>query len=105
MIPTDSNLKSTVLGAVLTTSIERSGKVAQNPSAGGRSTANNPPQRGSALRFLGESYQELKRVTWPTFDETLRLTLMVLLVSAMIGAFLFFVDLGFNRVMEVLLGT
>jgi len=79
--------------------------VAQNPSAGSRSASANSPQRGTPLRFLGESYQELKRVTWPTFDETLRLTLMVLLVAGIIGAFLFFVDLGFNRVMQVLLGT
>jgi len=35
----------------------------------------------------------------------MRLTLMVLLVAGIIGAFLFFVDLGFNRIMEILLGN
>ena len=45
-------------------------------------------RRAVNLRFFGEVVGELKRVTWPTRQETMRLTLMVLAVSAAIGVFL-----------------
>jgi preprotein translocase subunit SecE len=47
---------------------------------------------------------ELRRVTWPSKEETLRLTLMVIAVSAVIGAFLGAVDIGFARLMGIILG-
>ena len=58
---------------------------------GSRSTG-----RGVNFRFFGEVVGELRRVTWPTMNETLRLTLMVLAVSAVIGAILGVADLIFG---------
>jgi preprotein translocase subunit SecE len=52
--------------------------------------------RGVNFRFFGEVVGELRRVTWPTMNETLRLTLMVLAVSAVIGAVLGVADLVFG---------
>ena len=60
-------------------------------------------RRGFSLRFISEAYRELQRVTWPTREETMRLTLMVIAVAAAIGAFLFVVDLVFSRIMDVIL--
>ena len=77
--------------------------MAQNPLATGRS-ATGPARRGFSLRFISESYQELKRVTWPTREETMRLTLMVIAVAAAIGAFLSAVDLLFAKLIDVILG-
>jgi preprotein translocase SecE subunit len=57
-----------------------------------------------SLRVVAETVAELRRVTWPTRDETLRLTLMVLAVSAVIGAFLGVVDIAFARIVERVLG-
>ena len=48
---------------------------------------------------------ELRRVTWPSREETMRLTLMVLAVSAAIGAFLGLVDIGFVEIFGVVLGN
>ena len=48
------------------------------------------------LRFFGEVIGELRRVTWPTANETLRLTLMVLAVAAVIGVVLGVADLVFG---------
>ena len=56
-----------------------------------------------SLRIFGEVVGELRRVTWPNRQETLRLTLMVLGVSASIGAFLFLVDLGFRAILDQIL--
>lgn len=71
----------------------------RNPRAGGRST-NQPGRRGFSLRFVGETVAELRRVTWPTRQETVRLTVMVMCVAAVVGLFLGLVDLGFARLMD-----
>ena len=55
------------------------------------------------LRFFGEVVGELKRVTWPTRQETMRLTLMVLAVSAVIGVFLGVADLIYGWVFGCIL--
>ena len=74
----------------------------RDPLTGARPGAGQP-RRGFSLRFISEAYRELQRVTWPTREETMRLTLMVIAVAAAIGAFLFVVDLVFSRVMDVIL--
>ena len=59
--------------------------------------------RGRGFRFFGEVVGELRRVTWPSMNETLRLTLMVLAVSVVIGVVLGVADLifgwGFVRIL------
>jgi len=55
--------------------------------------------------MIGEVVGELRRVTWPTKEETLRLSIMVICVAAAVGAFLGLVDLGFARIMAILLGN
>lgn len=76
----------------------------RDPLTGARPGA-GPARRGFSLRFISEAYRELQRVTWLTREETMRLTLMVLAVSAAIGAFLFAVDMVFTRLMDVILGV
>ena len=53
--------------------------------------------------MFGDVLSELRRVTWPTREETMRLTLMVLAVAAAVGAFLGLVDLGFAEVFDRIL--
>ena len=60
-------------------------------------------RRAFSFRIFGDVVAELRRVTWPTREETLRLTLMVLSVSLVIGIFLFFIDLGFKAVLDPIL--
>ncbi len=62
-------------------------------------------RRAFSVRMIGEVVGELRRVTWPTKEETLRLSIMVIAVAAAIGAFLGLVDLGFARIMGILLGN
>lgn len=57
-------------------------------------------RRAFSARMIGEVVGELRRVTWPTKEETLRLTVIVIAVSVAIGAFLGLVDLGFARIMS-----
>ena len=56
-------------------------------------------RRAFNARMIGEVIAELRRVTWPTREETVRLTIIVIAVSVAIGAFLGLVDIGFSRLM------
>ena len=50
-------------------------------------------------------YDELKKVTWPTRREGIRLTIMVVIVCLVVGIFLGAIDLGFSElVSKVFLG-
>jgi preprotein translocase subunit SecE len=51
-------------------------------------------------RFVGESYSELKKVTWPTREQTRNLTVLVFVISAVVGAYIGFFDLLFGEVLE-----
>lgn len=62
-------------------------------------------RRGLSFSFIGEAFGELRRVTWPTREETFRLTLMVIAVSAAVGVFLGLVDMGFGRLFDIILET
>jgi|TARA_B100000315_G_C14589329_1_gene594854 preprotein translocase subunit SecE len=62
-------------------------------------------RRAINFRIFGEVVGELRRVTWPSRQETMRLTLMVISVAVTIGTFLYLVDLGFSHVVALLLGN
>ncbi|MDQ3491777.1 MAG: preprotein translocase subunit SecE [Chloroflexota bacterium] len=51
-------------------------------------------------RFVGESYSELKKVTWPTREHTRNLTVLVFVISAVVGAYIGFFDLLFGEMLE-----
>jgi preprotein translocase subunit SecE len=46
-------------------------------------------------RYIAESWSELKKVTWPTRLQVRNLTVLVFLISAMIGIFIAAVDFVF----------
>ena len=62
-------------------------------------------RRALSFRFIGDVIGELRRVTWPTREETVRLTVMVIAVAAVVGMFLGLIDLAFSRIFDVLLGN
>ena len=65
----------------------------------GRTTA----RRSVNFRFFGEVIGELRRVPWPTTNETFRLTLMVLVVAAILGVVLGAADLVFGWIFDNIL--
>ena len=62
-------------------------------------------RRAFNVRAIGEVIGELRRVTWPTREETLRLSVMVVVVAVAMGIFLGLVDLGFSEIMGIVLGN
>ena len=52
-------------------------------------------------RYIEESWSELKKVTWPTPRQTWNLTVLVFVVSAMVGVFIFGVDAIFTTGLKI----
>lgn len=54
-------------------------------------------------RYLQESLEEMKKVTWPSKKETYRYTLLVIGISLGVAAFLGILDYIFNYGLEILI--
>ncbi len=50
--------------------------------------------------FVRESKQELKKVNWPTREETIRYTLFVIGFSVLLAAFLGVLDFVFIQILQ-----
>jgi preprotein translocase subunit SecE len=63
-----------------------------------------PKKEGRLKKWWRETLGELHKVNWPTRKEALRLTWIVLLVMAVMGAVLGLLDRGFTYLIRVLVG-
>jgi preprotein translocase subunit SecE len=54
-------------------------------------------------KYLRESLEEMKKVTWPTKTETKNYTLMVIGISLGVAAFLGLLDFIFTKTLEYLI--
>ncbi len=54
------------------------------------------------VQFLKEVVAELKKVTWPTRQETIKLTAVVIAISVIVGLFIGGLDIAFLRLTSVL---
>ena len=59
--------------------------------------------RFGVFSFFGEVFSEMKKVTWPSRQETTRLTMLVLAVSIAIGAMLGVLDFFFTTISDQVL--
>ena len=53
-------------------------------------------------RFIDEAWSELKKVNWPTPEQTRNLTVLVFLVSAAIGIYIAVFDVAFTQLVQLL---
>ena len=51
-------------------------------------------------RFIEEAWSELKKVTWPTREQTRNLTVLVFLISAVIGLYIAAFDALFTFIVS-----
>ena len=58
--------------------------------------------RTGVFQFFGEVVSELKKVTWPSMQETTRLTALVVAVAVSIGIVLGLMDILFTRLLNLL---
>ncbi len=57
----------------------------------------------SPVVFLKEVREELKKVVWPTRDEVIRLTFVVILISLIVGLFLGGIDFILTKLTQILI--
>ncbi len=55
------------------------------------------------VQFVKEVIAELKKVTWPTREETIKLTVMVIVISLIVGAFIGGLDMVLIKITSVVL--
>jgi len=60
-------------------------------------------QEAKPLAFLREVRSEMEKVSWPSKNEAIRLTAIVILASLIMGAFIGSLDLIFTKLMAILL--
>ncbi|MBK6327832.1 MAG: preprotein translocase subunit SecE [Chloroflexi bacterium] len=63
----------------------------------------SPKQVNPLTRYFRETRGELRKVTWPTREESWRLTAIVLAVSTLMAAFLWVWDLIFSQSIHLLI--
>lgn len=56
------------------------------------------------VQYLTEVGQELQRVTWPSREQTIRKTTLVVAVSLAVGVYIGVLDFIFTNIMTVLIG-
>lgn len=74
------------------------------PSTGAARTPAKEARRGGLLswrpRFLSDVINELRKVVWPTREDTIHLTVVVVIVTIIFGALLGAIDVGFGWLVD-----
>ena len=68
------------------------------------SKAESEKQENRIVKYFRESRAEMRKVTWPTRDEALRLTGIVLAVTTFMAVLLWVLDIFFTGVVSLLIG-
>jgi len=55
-------------------------------------------------RFINESWSELKKVSWPNRIQVRNLTVLVFLISFVVGLYITVADTGYDQVVKFLTG-
>lgn len=55
------------------------------------------------ITFLRQTYDELQKVKWPTRNEITRLTIVVIFISVVIGAYIGGIDFILTKIMSIIL--
>jgi preprotein translocase subunit SecE len=69
-----------------------------------KASAKSAPAKKSKFSFFTEVIAELRKAHWPTRQEALRLSILVLIVIIVVGAILGVLDLAFTRLFLLLGG-
>jgi len=69
-----------------------------------KASTKSAPAKKSRFSFFPEVIAELRKAHWPTRQEALRLSIMVLVVCAIVGGILGALDLAFTKLFLLLGG-
>lgn len=70
---------------------------------GGRKKGGPKKQRVTVTQFLTEVRAEMKKVTWPTRDEVVSYTIVVLITVVLIGGLVYIADITFTKLVDIII--
>jgi preprotein translocase subunit SecE len=73
------------------------------PTTGPRQAPRKETKRSIVPRFATDIISELRKVVWPTREDVIYLTFVVVIVTVILGAILGMIDLGFGWLIDNLL--
>jgi preprotein translocase subunit SecE len=82
--------------------------MAKNTGAKGKKTANKKSLLQAIKkigRFFKDVVAELKKVTWPTRQEIISYTTVVVVFVVILGVIVYLMDLGLARLLSLIAGT
>lgn len=59
-------------------------------------------QKVTVPTYLKDLREELKKVSWPTRDETIKLTITVFVISLIVALYIGIIDVALAKVLDVL---
>jgi preprotein translocase subunit SecE len=68
-----------------------------------RGVARQTQQQNPLVRYFRETRGEMRKVVWPTREESIRLTAIVLAATAVFSVFLWLLDAGFSSVLGIII--
>ena len=86
--------------APATIHVDRS--VRASGATGRRERGETRPVVRRIRRFIDEAWSELKKVTWPTREQTRNLTVLVFVISAAVGVYITIFDVAFTELVRLL---
>ncbi|MDP3970510.1 MAG: preprotein translocase subunit SecE [bacterium] len=69
----------------------------QDSQESAKQTPLETKERFSLVKYVKNSYKELKKVKWPTRKDAIRSTGIVIIFSVLVAGFLGVLDYGFNQ--------
>ncbi len=60
-------------------------------------------KQNKIVKYFKDSYEELKKVKWPTRNEAINNTILVIVICVFMGLFLGLIDLGLTELIYKLL--
>ena len=79
-------------------------KRAQQKKSGGTRKKSGPKkQRVTVSQFLTEVRAEMKKVTWPTRDEVVSYTIVVMVTVVLMGGMVYFADILFTKLVDLII--
>jgi preprotein translocase subunit SecE len=73
------------------------------PTTGPKQAPRKEQKRSLMPRFLTDVISELRKVVWPTREDVVYLTFVVVVITVILGAVLGLIDLGFGRLIDTVL--
>jgi preprotein translocase subunit SecE len=70
---------------------------------GGKKKGGPKKQRVTISQFLTEVRAEMKKVTWPTRDEVISYTIVVLITVVLIGGLVYVADITFTKLVDIII--